>query len=91
MFTAPMILVAAAWVWLIPSWRMPGPCTVMLIFGIEQPLRAREQMFERFPRLDARDSREVYAYGLVMFIARRLQIAIGGASPCEGYRKGIGH
>jgi signal transduction histidine kinase len=39
---------------------------------------AREAVFERFRRLDTRDSRETYGHGLGLYLSRRLVEAMGG-------------
>ena len=49
--------------------RDPGP-------GI--PLEQRRRIFEMFHRLDARDAREVYGYGLGLPMVQRLLTAMGG-------------
>jgi|Deesub1362A_J573_1020465.scaffolds.fasta_scaffold01087_7 PAS domain S-box-containing protein len=42
------------------------------------PKSERERIFEMFHRLDTRDAREVYGYGLGLPMARRLMEAMGG-------------
>jgi signal transduction histidine kinase len=42
------------------------------------PTEERERVFERFHRLDSRDSREVYGHGLGLHLTRRLLEAMGG-------------
>ncbi|MGA9534036.1 MAG: HAMP domain-containing sensor histidine kinase, partial [Anaerolineales bacterium] len=42
------------------------------------PVEAREAVFERFRRLDSRDSRDIYGHGLGLHLSRRLVEAMGG-------------
>ena len=42
------------------------------------PEEERENVFEMFHRLDARDAREIYGHGLGLFTARRMVEAMGG-------------
>jgi signal transduction histidine kinase len=42
------------------------------------PVEERERVFEKFHRLDARDSREVYGHGLGLHLTRSLLEAMGG-------------
>ena len=46
--------------------------------GIGVPPEHQERIFERFYRVDASDAREVYGYGLGLYIAKKLVQAQGG-------------
>ncbi len=47
------------------------------------PARERERVFDMFHRLDSRDAREVYGYGLGLHLARRMLEAMGGGIRVE--------
>lgn len=47
------------------------------------PTRERERVFDMFHRLDSRDAREVYGYGLGLHLARRMLEAMGGGIRVE--------
>ncbi|MSP12065.1 MAG: PAS domain S-box protein [Chloroflexi bacterium] len=47
--------------------------------GIGIPSKQLDKIFEKFHRLDTRDSREIYGHGLGLYIAKRLIEAQGGA------------
>ena len=52
----------------------PGPFVIVSVTdqGVGIPLEAQRRLFERFYRVDGGDNREVYGYGLGLYIARRL-------------------
>jgi PAS domain S-box-containing protein len=54
-------------------------CISVVDRGPGIPSEQREEVFERFHRLDSTDSREVYGHGLGLHLARRLVEAMGGS------------
>jgi signal transduction histidine kinase len=59
------------------------------------PVEEQEQVFNMFHRLDNQDSKEVYGYGLGLYMARQLMLAQGGEikvreSPAQGTEFTIG-
>jgi signal transduction histidine kinase len=42
------------------------------------PDSEREAVFDRFHRLDSRDSREIYGHGLGLYLSRQLLLAMSG-------------
>ena len=46
--------------------------------GIGIPLELQDRIFEKFYRVDGRESKEVYGHGLGLYFARRVVEAHGG-------------
>jgi signal transduction histidine kinase len=42
------------------------------------PLEQREQIFEKFHRIDSGDAKETYGFGLGLYVSRRLVEAMNG-------------
>jgi signal transduction histidine kinase len=57
-------------------------------FGPGIPEDKRNLLFERFQRLDAKDSQSVYGYGLGLYLSRRLLEEMGSSltfdTPADG-------
>jgi signal transduction histidine kinase len=57
-------------------------------FGLGIPEDKRNLLFERFQRLDAKDSQSVYGYGLGLYLSRRLLEEMGSTltfdTPADG-------
>lgn len=52
------------------------------------PEQEREAVFERFHRLDSRDSREIYGHGLGLYLSRQLLRAMSGEIQISGSAAG---